>query len=88
MEASNWVGGSVAWQDVDHWLWAAGIHAIYWLVVAAIIVALIIIFRRTRNRAGTKDAMSLLAVRYARGEIDRAEHLDRKRDLQTCPRGH
>ena len=81
------MGFGLDW-SADHWLWALGMHAVFWIVLVVLIVGLVVAFgisRDARPRVAKDDAESVLNVRYARGEIDRAEYLDRKRDLRARP---
>jgi putative membrane protein len=63
-------------------------HAIFWLaILVAIAVACIVMIRRSgvdRIGPGTDvrpSALDQLDERYARGEIDREEYLQRKQDI-------
>ncbi len=69
------------WWDHSGWYWAMGVHGVFWL--ALIVVAIVILIRSSRGGlAGAKNsAKSALDTRYARGEINRDEYLERKRDL-------
>ncbi len=69
------------WWDHSGWYWAMGVHGVFWL--ALIVVATVILIRSSRRGlAGAENsAKSALDTRYARGEINRDEYLERKRDL-------
>ncbi len=71
------------WYGWDHsgWYWAMGFHGVFWL--ALIVVAIVILIRSSRRGlAGAENsAKSELDTRYARGEINRGEYLEGKRDL-------
>ena len=65
---------------------AAGgfIHVIFWLLILAAIVAVTLLFARGRSGKageGGRSALDQLDERYARGEIDREEYLQRKKDI-------
>lgn len=73
-----WGGGS--------WLGPFGMF-LWLLFLVLLIVAVVWIFRRPdrgrgeRPDAGRPPALDVLEERYARGEIDRDEYLQKKRDL-------
>ena len=64
-----------------------GLHGFYSLLMMILIVVAIILAIRWMWRAGHPDqssassALQMLAERYAKGEIDEAEYLDRKKNL-------
>lgn len=60
-----------------------GMHWIWWLIVASII--LLVIFNIIPYRPKTElkeDAMEILEKRFARGEIEREEFKERKKTLK------
>jgi putative membrane protein len=64
------------------WFWA-----IFWVVVLALLVAGAIWLARTLTRppnppSGPGPARAELDLRYARGELDREEYLQRRADLE------
>ena len=64
------------------WFWA-----IFWVVVLALLVAGVIWLARTLTRpqsppSGPGPARAELDLRYARGELDREEYLQRRADLE------
>lgn len=68
------------------WMGFGGIWMI--LVWVLVIVAIVWVVRYLWGGTGasetrSSDALRLLEERYARGEIDRAEFQQKKRDLQT-----
>ena len=71
------------------WLWA-----IFWVVVLALLVAGAIWLARSLTRpsnppggpAGPGPARAELDLRYARGELDREEYLQRRADLESGQR--
>jgi len=64
-----------------------GLGFIFWLVILVALVAAAMWFVRSQqgNRRGLldprSDSLQILEERYARGEIDRDEYLQKKRDL-------
>ncbi|MCT2398116.1 SHOCT domain-containing protein [Novosphingobium mangrovi (ex Huang et al. 2023)] len=63
-------------------------HGIFWLVIlVAVVVITLALVRRLgsddskRNDSPRPTALEVLDERYARGEIDREEYLQRKKDL-------
>lgn len=74
----NYWGGAGwgAWM-IFHWL--------FWLALLALVIWLrIILSRRSRSNDGDtpKSALELLNERYARGEIDREEYLQRRKGIE------
>jgi putative membrane protein len=67
------------------------LHGIFWLAVLVGIIALIVTFVRRGDpgRNGPDDrrgsALAILEERYARGEIQRDEYLEKRRDLESAP---
>jgi putative membrane protein len=64
------------------WFWA-----VFWVVVLALLVAGAIWLARTLTRppnlpGGPGPARAELDLRYARGELDREEYLQRRADLE------
>ena len=64
------------------------VHAVFWLAIllAMIAIALTLVRRlgsgdANRNEAPRPTALDVLNERYARGEIDRQEYLQRKHDI-------
>lgn len=64
------------------------VHAVFWLVtlLAIIVIALTLVRRPGSGDADGKDtppptALEILDERYARGEIDREDYLQRKKDI-------
>lgn len=66
--------------------WVIGI---FWLVVLALIVWLIVAFARSKNIKNSVDTregstgIRILEERYARGELDREEYMQKKHDLTS-----
>ncbi len=77
--------GQNSWH-MDGWGWGMGLVGLFvMLVVVALVVWLIIATTQgpsSRHRAGGRSAIDLLDERYARGEIDRNDYLERRADLE------
>jgi len=80
------------WGFMDGWGgygWYGPFHMIIWIVALVLIVALVAWFFRSGSRtdvaAGRLERRStgldVLEERYARGEINREEYLQKKRDI-------
>ncbi len=57
---------------------------VFWVVLLALIVAAVVWFGRHNGhpgRTGRSAALDILEGRYAHGEIERDEYLQKKRDL-------
>lgn len=54
-------------------------HGIFWLVVLAFLGRLIVLLMRQAARR--PPGLDVLEERYARGEINRDEYLEKKRDI-------
>ena len=78
----GFMGGG--WGQGGYWL-GMGLHGLFWfLLVAAIAIAVISAVRRPNDQAVSSDEPSpreILDARYARGEIERDDYLVRKRIL-------
>lgn len=71
--------------------WGAGwmfFHGFFWLLVLALIVVGIVLLVRSTGSDDKREQTSrrargldILEERYARGEINREEYLEKKRDL-------
>lgn len=88
--ASGGSGGGGPWWDMGYTYWGLAMHAGWPLLVAAVAVAVMVLLLRRRGAPAdpetiavraAPDALTVLNTRYARGEIDRDEYLQRKRDL-------
>ena len=65
-----------------------GLGFVFWLVILAVIIAGAVWFVRSQSVAGSQrslerrsPALEALEERYARGEINREEYLQKKRDI-------
>ena len=61
-----------------------GFGFIFWLVILGFIIAGVVWFVRSQPLAGSSrrsTGLELLEERYARGEINREEYLQKKRDI-------
>ena len=81
-----WDHGS-GWGMMGDWGFM-GLGLIFWLVILAAAVAALVWFVRSqqgasggRPRLESSAGLQILEERYARGEIDREEYLQKKRDI-------
>lgn len=80
--------GPWPWHDGWMWWWMP-FHGLMWLVVIGLLVAVAIALIRWlthgTDRSGASQqraaALNILDARYARGEVDREEYLQRRKDL-------
>ena len=75
--------GDANWYGWDHsgWYWAMGFHGILWLALVVVAIVVLTQFSRRGLPGADSSARSALDVRFARGEIDRGEYRERKREL-------
>ena len=75
----NWDGGDWWW---SWWMFAHGISS---LLSVVLIVVIVIVLARVLSGSGRgahyRHAFAILEERYAKGEIDRTEYLQKKQDL-------
>jgi putative membrane protein len=75
----------VYWHHVDGWSWGIGLFAFLFI---ALLVTLVVWLVWTASRPSAppehrgSSALEILDARYARGEIDRDEYLERRADLE------
>lgn len=75
--------------DGTWWPWMMPFGGLLWLVVLALVIAAIFWFARSQPSARAREvesdrearALQILDERFARGEIDREEYLQKRRDL-------
>jgi putative membrane protein len=68
------------WHGGFPWFWVVGlVQPVLWILLLVVIVGL---FRRQPPRGEGSQAEAILAERYARGEIDRDEFLERRAVLR------
>ena len=69
------------------WVWMSLVMVAFWALIAAAVYALIRSFANDSSRTGGATAQrtpeSILAERFARGEIDADEYHSRLNDLRT-----
>ena len=66
----------------DAWGGWTLVHGAFWLLLLALLVfGAIALTRRSRSSGEGSSALDVLNERYARGEIDRDEYLQRKKDI-------
>jgi putative membrane protein len=69
---------------MNGWGSMGGVGFIFWLLILAAVIAGVVWFVRSQPLAGRDRRLTGLEVleeRYARGEINREEYLQKKRDL-------
>lgn len=80
-----WGGGyDMMWGDgYGGWAWMGLVHGVLWwaLLILGIVVLVRVIRRPGSAGGGAESALDILKKRYARGEIEREEFEQRKRDL-------
>ena len=71
------------WYGWDHsgWYWAMGFHGFLWLALVVVVIVFLTQFSRRGLSGADNSAKSALDIRFARGEIDRGEYHEKKRDL-------
>lgn len=64
-----------------HWLgWLS--MAFFWLILILLVLAVVKYLKGDRRSNAPPDALAVLEERYARGEIDREEYLQKRDDLK------
>lgn len=82
MTASVVVADTVGWGHMGGWGWGMAVFG--WLFMTLLVAAVLwaVWSRRSEPlRTGPGRAQELLDERYARGELDRDEYLERRADL-------
>jgi putative membrane protein len=74
--------------DGGGWFWGMALHAVFAALFIAVVVVVVVLLVRSLTRpdrsvggARERDALDILQARYARGEIDREDFLQKKKDL-------
>lgn len=73
------------WGHMGGWGWGMSIFGwVFMVAVVGLLVWLIVTSSRRPDRpaAGERSALDVLDERYARGEIEREEYLERRADLE------
>ncbi|XAP79092.1 SHOCT domain-containing protein [Citromicrobium bathyomarinum] len=69
----------------NYWGMGGFVHVFFWVLVVGAIIAVTLLLSRSfvRKDGGesTRDAIDHLDERYAKGEIDREDYLQRKKDI-------
>ena len=87
MTAHPWWGEDPSWWGGGGWIWGliGGVLMLaFWVVVVVVIVGLVR-GRGVRASGSATGALRVLEERYARGEIDRDEFIERRRVLSGTP---
>jgi putative membrane protein len=82
MEAKSMMGGMVGGMAMVAWVWALLGLALLALVVVALVWGVRSSLRPATAAAGGPTPLEALKYRYARGEIDREEYLERRVSLE------
>ncbi|MGD2051803.1 MAG: SHOCT domain-containing protein [Acidimicrobiia bacterium] len=73
------------WHHIDGWSWGIGLFSLLFLALVVTLVVWVV-WNASRSSAPpqrpTTSALEILDARYARGEIDRDEYLERRADLE------
>lgn len=82
-ELSSVLAGRVGWGHMGDWPMAV----FGWLFMVLIVVLVVVLVWSATRRSETpgrsgRTALDLLDERYARGEIDREDYLERKADME------
>jgi putative membrane protein len=74
---------AISWGHMGEWGWGMGGIGmlVYWLLLA-LFFALLVKYATGSGREKDKSVLDIIEKRYARGEIDREEFEQKKRDLQ------
>lgn len=76
-------GNGHGWM-MDGWSSMGGFGFIFWLLILGVIIGGLVWLLRVRSMPGSgwrDTSLEILEERYARGEIDREEYLQKKRDI-------
>lgn len=70
--------------DYGYWGWFGWVFMLtWWILFISLIIAIIrwLLFRSRENLDGGRTALDILKERYAKGEIDKKEFEEKKKDL-------
>ncbi|MGB8360506.1 MAG: SHOCT domain-containing protein [Acidimicrobiia bacterium] len=72
------------WGHMDGWGWGMWVFGLVFMIaiLGLVIWALLSAIRRPGSGSSRRGALNLLDERYARGEIEREEYLERRADLE------
>jgi len=77
------------WIHDGHSMWGGGIMFVFWILLVLVLVGLMVWFiRGLPSSSGpgaekrSSNARAILEERYANGEIDREEYLQKRKDLE------
>ncbi|MFH1156694.1 MAG: SHOCT domain-containing protein [Pseudomonadota bacterium] len=86
--AGMWVGNSGWGMGYNHMMGGGAIMMIFWIVLVVALVLLItggiknrIFMSDTTTRQDSVSSLEILRQRYAKGEIDKMEYEEKKKDL-------
>jgi len=82
----GWGPGMMGWWGPMGWFAPLGM-ILFWVLMIIVIVLLIRRFRASKGSGGEagsppESALDILKKRYARGEINKEEYLEKKKDLE------
>lgn len=87
-ESWNGMGPWMMGPDGGGWFWGMALHAIFAALFIAVVVVVVVLLVRSLTRPDQsvasgreRGALEIFEARYARGEIDREEFLQKKKDL-------
>ena len=86
MHMMGWRGGDNMPRLMDNWGWFSFgwiFMLVFWiLIILGVAVLIRFLLNQGDNRAGKKTALDILKERYAKGEIDKKEFEEKKKDLE------
>jgi len=82
-----WGGDIMGWGGGWGWSWFGLIHMVLWWILIVLGIVVLAKWLFSGSLAGRASpgqrALEILAERYARGEIDKKEYQETKRDLSS-----